>query len=183
MALAFPQHRLPPAVADMIHTKTEGSPLFMTDLLRYFRDRGIIAKAGDRWELARFLPDIEHNLPESMRAMIERMISQLDDEDRWLLLAASVQGNEFDSAVIARALGRDDAHVEERLQVVERAHQLVRLVEEREFPTRTLTLSYRFTHVLYQNALYVTIQPARRAQLSNAVAEASLPCTASNRAL
>ncbi|MDQ2839836.1 MAG: protein kinase [Acidobacteriota bacterium] len=172
MALEFPQHRLPPAVADMIHAKTEGNPLFMTDLLRYFRDREVIAKNGDRWELARSLPEIERHLPESMRAMIERMIGQLDEDDRRLLLAASVQGDDFDSAVIARALGRDDAHVEERLQVVERAHQLVRLVEEREFPTGTLTLAYRFTHVLYQNALYVTIQPARRAQLSNAVAEA-----------
>ncbi len=172
IALEFPQHRLPPAVADMIHAKTEGSPLFMTDLLRYFRDREVIAKKGERWELVGSLPEIERHLPESMRAMIERMIGQLDEDDRVLLLAASVQGNDFDSAVIARALGRDDAQVEERLQVVERAHQMVRLVEEREFSTGTLTLAYRFTHVLYQNALYVTIQPARRAQISNAVAEA-----------
>jgi predicted ATPase len=174
IALEFPQHRLPPEMAEVIHAKTEGSPLFMVDLLRYFRDRQIIARESGHWILARPLPDIKRDLPESMRAMIERMIGQLDERDRQLLVAASVQGHEFDSAVIARALGRDDASTEDRLQVLEQVHQLAALVEEREFPTKTLTLRYRFTHVLYENALYATLQPARRVALSNAVAEALL---------
>ncbi|MDQ2840222.1 MAG: protein kinase, partial [Acidobacteriota bacterium] len=174
IALEFPQHQFPPEVAEMIHAKTEGSPLFMTDLLRYFRDRKIVAQESGRWALARPLPDIERELPESMRAMIERMIGQLQEDDRRLLVAASVQGHEFDSAVLARALGRDDLTVEERLQVLERVHQFAGLVEEREFPTKAITLRYRFTHVLYQNALYATLQPARRVALSNAVAEALL---------
>src|SRR5262249_19402731 len=47
-------------------------------------------------------------------------------------------------------------------------------VREMEFPDRTLTLRYRFVHVLYQNALYVALGPTRRAQLSGAVAAALL---------
>ncbi len=174
IALEFPQHGLPAEVAEVIHAKTEGSPLFMTNLLRYFRHRQIIAQRNGRWMLARTLPDVARDLPESMRAMIERMIGQLQEKDRWLLIAASVQGHEFDSAVIARALGRDDAAVEERLQFLERAHQFAALIEERELPTRIVSLRYRFTHVLYQNALYAMLQPARRAALSNEVAEALL---------
>ncbi len=174
VALEFPQHRLPREVTEMIHAKTEGNPLFMTDLLRYFRDRQIIAQEGGRWVLAQPLPEIERDLPESMRAMIERMIGQLDQDDRLLLVAASVQGHEFDSAVLARALGTEDSIVEERLQALERVYELARLIEEREFPTKTLTLRYRFTHLLYQNALYATLRPARRIALSNAVAEALL---------
>ena len=172
--LEFPQHRLPPELGKMIHAKTEGSPLFMTDLLRYLRDQQIIARESSRWVLGRSLPEIERDLPESTRAMIERVIDRLAEHDRGLLVAASVQGHEFDSAVIARALGLDDAGVEERLEVLERVHQFVVLVEEREFPTRALTLRYRFTHVLYQNALYATLGPARRVALSNAVATALL---------
>ncbi len=174
LALEFPEHHLPPDAAEMIHAKTEGSPLFMTDLLRYFRDRQIIAQESGRWVLAQPLPEIERHLPESTRAMIERMIGQLDERDRRLLVAASVQGHEFDSAVIARALGIDDLSVEERLQVLERVHQFAMLLDERELPDKTLTLHYRFTHVLYQNALYATLQPARRVALSKAVAEAFL---------
>ena len=41
---------------------------------------------------------------------------------------------------------------------------------EHEFPDRTLTLRYGFVHVLYQNALYASLRPTRRAALSAAVA-------------
>ena len=46
-------------------------------------------------------------LPESIRSMIARKIDQLDGTERKILLAASVQGEEFDAAVIARALDTD----------------------------------------------------------------------------
>src|SRR5439155_7023540 len=107
-----------------------------------------------------------------VRSMIERKIAQLGEEDRRLLVAASVQGYEFEAAVAAKVLALDAADVEARLERLERVHAFVRLVEEREFPDRTLTLRYRFVHVLYQNALYASLRPTRRASLSAAVAQA-----------
>jgi predicted ATPase len=58
------------------------------------------------------------------------------------------------------------------LERLERVHAFVRLVGEHEFPDRTLTVRYRFVHVLYQNALYGRLRPTRRASLSAAVAQA-----------
>ena len=60
----------------------------------------------------------------------------------------------------------DPAEVEERLESLERVHVFVRRGEEMEFPDGTLTLKYRFVHVLYQNVLYASLQPTRRAALS-----------------
>jgi tetratricopeptide (TPR) repeat protein len=174
LALEFPDHRLPPALTELIHGKTEGSPLFVTDVVRYLRDRQVVAKSQGHWVLQGQLPDIEHDLPASTRAMIERKIAQLDDEDRRLLVAASVQGDEFDSAVVADALALDPGQVEERLANLERVHAFVRSVGERELPDRALTLRYRFTHMLYQNALYASLGPTRRAELSRSVADALL---------
>src|SRR5262249_5905572 len=113
-------------------------------------------------------------LPESVRSMIERKIDQLGEEDRRLVVAASVQGNEFDAAVVAKALTRDAADVEERLEMLERVHTFVQRVAEKEFPDGTLTLRYRFVHVLYQNALYALLTPARKGSLSIAVADVLL---------
>ena len=62
----------------------------------------------------------------------------------------------------------DPADVEERLEALERVHVFVKRGEEHEFPDRTLTLQYQFVHVLYQNALYASLQPTRRAALSGA---------------
>src|SRR5204862_5215620 len=99
---------------------------------------------------------------------------QLSTADRHLLMAASVQGPEFDSAVVAQLLGREAAEVEEQLHTLERVHVMVRLVREQTFPDRTLTLRYGFVHVLYQNALYAALQPTRKAAWSAATAHALL---------
>jgi serine/threonine protein kinase/predicted ATPase len=176
LALEFPEHRISAELPALIHSKTEGNPLFMADLVRYLRDRQVIAEEQGQWVLSQSLPSIERDLPESVRAMIERKIAQLSEEDRLLLVAASVQGYEFDSAIVAKAIEVDPADIEERLETLERVNSLVRLISEREFPERVLTQRYRFVHVLYQNALYASLRPTRKAQLSATIAEALLGC-------
>jgi hypothetical protein len=174
LALDFAGHCFPEALAEIIHARTEGNPLFMVDLLRYLRDRGVIAQECGVWALVQALPDLERELPESVRGMVQRKVTQLAADDRQLLMAASVQGPEFDSAVVADILGWDPANVEERLDILERVHFLVMRIHEQTFPDRTLTLRYRFVHVLYQNALCAALPPTRRAAWSAAAARALL---------
>ena len=174
LALRFPEHLFPPELSTRIHDRTEGNPLFMADLARFLRDRGVLAEHGGRWIMVGQLPEVENELPESVRSMVEKKISQLGDDDRRLLVAASVQGYEFDSVVVSKALAVDAAEVEERLDVLERVHGFVRLVGEKEFPDRTFTMRYRFVHVLYQNALCASLRPTRKSSLSAAVAEVLL---------
>lgn len=176
LALEFSGHRFPLEFHNVIHSKTEGSPLFMADLARYLRDRGAIAQVNGHWTLVQSLAEIERELPESVRGMIERKIAQLDEEDRRLLVAASIQGYEFDSAVIAQALRVDAGELEERLDRLDRVFAFVRLVSERELPSRVLTLRYRFVHMLYQNALYASLRATRKAALARDVAEALEGC-------
>jgi predicted ATPase len=82
-----------------------------------------------------------------------------------------VQGYECDSAVVAQVLNLDANEVEERLEKLERVFAFVKLASEAEFPNRTLTLKYRFVHVLYQKALYASLRATRKATLSRAVAQ------------
>ena len=148
LALEFPGHAFPSDFASVIHAKTEGSPLFMADLVRYLRDTGGIVEKSGGWALARSLPEVPRDLPESIRGMIQRKIERVEERDRKLLAAASVQGHEFDSAVVAEAVEMDAADIEDRLEILERVHVFVRRGEEREFPDRSLTLNYQFVHVL-----------------------------------
>jgi predicted ATPase len=174
LALAFAGHQFPEDFAAALHARTEGNPLFMVDLLRYLRDHGAIVPDHGAWALARAVPDLQRELPESVRSMIQRKVDELSTADRRLLMAASVQGPEFDSAVVAQVLGQEADEVEERLDVLERAHALVRPLREQTFPDGALTLRYAFVHVLYQNALYASLQPTRKATWSAAAAEALL---------
>jgi len=77
---------------------------------------------------------------------------------------------DFDSAIVAHVLGLDEAEVEERLDRLEREHAFVGFVEEKTCPDRTVTLRFRFAHVLYQNALFESLRATRRATLAGAVA-------------
>jgi predicted ATPase len=181
LALRFPEHLFPREFSARIHDRTEGNPLFMTDLVRFLQDRGVFAQHDGRWVMLGQLSDIEKELPESVRSMVEKKIGQLSNADHSLLVAASVQGSEFESAVVSRALGVDAAEVEERLDGLERVHGFVRLVGEKTFPDRTLTNRYRFVHVLYQNALCASLRPTQRVSLSAAVAEALLAYSGTHR--
>ncbi len=170
LELQYPDHRFPSEFARVIHTKTEGNPLFMVDVVRYLGASGVIAEHDGHWAIARTVPEIERELPVSIRSMIERKIGQLGESDRRLLAAASVQGHEFDSAVVAAVLDLDAADVEEQLVTLERVYVFVRRVEEAELPDRTLTVRYRFVHALYQNALHASLTPSRRVNYSAKVA-------------
>ena len=172
LALEFPGHRFPTELPDLVHAKTEGSPLFMADLVRYLAAKGMLVHDPDgRWVVDGSLSAIGAELPESVRAMIERKIAQLGEDDRLLLTVASIQGYQFDSAVVASVLSQDAADIELRLDALERIHRFVTVVDEREFPDRTLSVRYRFVHVLYQNALYGQLRATRKVTLSRAVAE------------
>lgn len=172
LSLEYPGNRFPANFPSVIQSKTEGNPLFMADLVRYLRDTGGIVQEQGQWALGRSLPESPRDLPASVRGMIERKIGQVDERDHALLAAASIQGTEFDSAILAEVLELDPSDIEERLDKLERVHVFVKKSEESEFPDRTLTVNYRFVHVLYQNALYDSIQPTRRTDLSGRIARA-----------
>ena len=171
LGLEFPEHAFPDALIDFVHERTDGSPLFMVNVIRYLHGVGAIVER-DGWRMVKPLSEIEKEVPESIRSMIERKIDLLDDADRRLMVVASVQGSEFHATVVAEAMEGDEAEIEESLERLDQVHNFVRRVGEEEMPDGSLTLRYRFVHALYQNTLYETLTPARRTKLSGAVANA-----------
>jgi tetratricopeptide (TPR) repeat protein len=102
--------------------------------------------------------------------MIQRKLDALGDDARQLLAAGAVQGVDFDSAMVAHTLELDEQDVEDRLDRLEREHALVRFTGEETCPDRTMTLRYRFTHVLYHNTMFASLRPTRRAAMAGAIA-------------
>ncbi len=172
--LKFPDNAFPDEFARMIHERTEGNPLFVVDLLRYLQERQAIVLRDGQWVLTGSLAETITGLPESVRSMVQRKMEQLGEDERKLLMAASIQGTDFDAAVVAETLDADAADIEEALEKLERKSGFVKLAAEHEYPNRSLTLRYRFVHALYQNAFYAALRPTRRVSLSKLAAEALL---------
>ena len=78
---------------------------------------------------------------------------------------ASVQGEEFTSAVLTGLLETDELDLEERLDRLDKVHRLIQTLGEEELPDRSFTTRYRFAHVLYQNDLYQNLVNKRRVLL------------------
>jgi len=171
LALQFVDHAFPRGFAALIHQRTEGHPLFVVDLLRDLRRRHVLRQQDGKWIIGEDLPSLEKALPESVRSLVQRKIDALDDADRRLLGAASVQGLDFDSSIVAGVLDRDQDDVEDCLERLEREHALVRFVDEHETDNRELTLRYRFAHHIYHNAFDASLRATRRATLSRAIAQ------------
>ncbi len=167
----YPNHRFPADFAHVIHARTEGSPLFVADLLRWLGTRGVIAEQLGRWTLVRPMPEVDRELPSSVRSMIERKITQVDETERRLLAAAAIQGAEFDTATVAAMLKADAADVEEQLLMLDKVYAFVRRVDDATYPDRSHSVRYRFVHALYQNTLAADIAPSRRAGWSAAAAD------------
>jgi len=157
---AFGEAEMPAELPAFVFRKTEGNPLFMTDLVRYVRETELRADAGAGGEV-----------PDSLRGLIDRMMQSVDAALGRILSIAAVQGYEFDSATLARVSGSPPANVEAQLRTAEQVHGFVTLVGESEQPDGVLTLQYRFVHVLYQDALYAAIPPSQRIAWARRIAE------------
>ena len=177
IALQFPENAFPRGFAQVVHERTEGNPLFMTDMLRFLTDRRILVEREGQWRLEQPIGEVRALIPAGVRSMIRLKIDHFNPEDRDLLICASVQGVQFDSAAVAQVLSRDPVDVEERLQELDTIHNFVRLVGEREFANRAVSVHYRFVHVFYQNALFDSLVPSRRAAYSLSIAEALVRLT------
>ena len=104
LSLEYPGHTFPEGLASLVHQQTEGSPLFMADLIKDLEQRKILKEVDGKWTMMQDIDELQVELPNSAKAMIELKIDQLDAKSRQLMAVASVQGFEFDSVVVAECI-------------------------------------------------------------------------------
>jgi len=168
----FPAHELPPQLGPLIHARTEGHPLFVTGVVQLLVDRGDIARTGERWQLGRALAPGAIEMPGTVNDIVHRRVAALSEEDRSALACASVLGREFSSCVLARLLEKEELEVEERLDRLDRVHQLLGHCGEEEVADGRLAVRYRFRQAVYPEALYAGLLSGKRILLHRRAAEA-----------
>ena len=97
LALRFPGTRHLEAMAEAIHRRTDGNPLFIVNVLDYLIGRGLVGTPETNVHEAA-VREVARAIPESLRGMIEKQIERLNDEEVGVLEAASVAGLEFGRA-------------------------------------------------------------------------------------
>ncbi len=147
-----------------------GNPLFASQLARLLKQSGVAVEEKGEWILTQEINELE--VPRSAEAVIEKRVERLDPEDVRVLQYASVEGNDFNSTVLAQLLDEDELDVLDRLEKIERKHQLVNTTGEMDLPDGDVATTLRFSHALVQTVLYKQVVGKRRILLHRKAAEA-----------
>jgi predicted ATPase len=156
-------------IADEVHRRTEGSPLFMVSVVDDLVDRGVLVRAGDHWTVESGSPAIELGIPASVQRLIERQLDRLDGPDQRLLEIASVVGAEFSAAAVASGAELETIEIETRCHEIARRQHLIHAAGAEEWPDGTVASRFGFQHALYREALYARLPAARRVELHRRV--------------
>jgi predicted ATPase/DNA-binding winged helix-turn-helix (wHTH) protein len=156
---------VPTGLVQLLYRYSEGNPLFLVAALQHLTRRGFLSRAAEGWKLNLPVEEIELEVPESLRTMIEAQLGRLDAEHRQVLEVASVAGTLFCSTLSARA-GKIDPEVFELCcDRLSRQHQILRPVEPLTLPDGTTFHPYVFVHAFYREILYRGQSSGRRASL------------------
>ena len=151
-----------------LYAHTEGHPLFTVELLRDFRDRGILALDQDEaWSLAG--PVDWGAIPARVEGVVASRLSGLTKELRDILDIAAAEGQEFTAELIARVESREGRDIVRHLSgQLQNPLQLVRGLDTRRLGVQRLS-RYRFGHQLVQKYLYDELDAVQRSYLHEAV--------------
>ncbi len=167
----FPGHQFPARLRQTVFRRTEGTPLFMVDLVEYLADQKAIVEEQGTWKLRVDLSEVEQRVPSNVRDLIQKQIERLSLDERTVLEAASVAGMECSSVAIAAGLENTVEWVEEHCEELARRHQFLSPALLVELPDGTVTPRHRFIHVLYRDVPYRLMAPRRRSQIHQRIAE------------
>jgi len=157
---------IPSDLAERIHDRTEGHPLFTEELIRSLRDSGVIEIVGASRELAIEREAIDAlALPSSIAAIIVTRIDRLPLTHQSTLKAASVAGRSFtiDDIEAIHPESLSPAEIKEHLEEAV-ALELIASSDQGR------ASEYRFSHVLIAEATYGLLPAEVRAPMHLALA-------------
>ncbi len=171
LALRFPGTRRREELAQSIHRRSGGNPLFMVNVVDLLVARKLLGASAAGAVLKTVLREVETGMPENLRQMIAMQVDRLPPAEQRLLESASVAGLEFSAIAVAAGLETETPVTEEACEALARRGQFLHPAGEGNLPDGTVAARYAFIHPLYQNVLYHRIAPGRRFLLHQRIAE------------
>ncbi len=153
-----------------LYRRTHGNPLFIIQILRNLQERGeIITDEQGQWKTSTSLN--WNTLSPEVEGVIGERIGRLDRELQELLLAASVEGEQFTVQVLEQLQGTPERIILRQLsRELGKRHRLVQELEETSVGGRRL-VRFRFVHSIIQQYLYRQLGTAECSVLHKEIAE------------
>ncbi|HEY93377.1 MAG TPA: hypothetical protein G4O15_00365, partial [Dehalococcoidia bacterium] len=164
MLSGITREEIPVRLAEAVHRQTEGNPLFIQEVIRYLTEEKLIDSSGGKMKTSD-IAQLESNIPEGLRDVIGKRLSNLSEECNRLLSVAAVIGRDFSLDTLRLVVNLDE---EIFFDALKEAIQTAILEERKQLGT----IHYRFTHAFFRQTLYEEMIAPRRLQLHQQVARA-----------
>ncbi|WP_415901340.1 helix-turn-helix transcriptional regulator [Neptuniibacter sp. QD29_5] len=148
---------LPPAKVTNIHKRTEGNPLFLAEMARYFQNEGLPSISG-QCQQADSIP-----LPKGISEVIGRRLNQVSQDCNEMLKFAAVIGRCFELSVLKKLCEDLPFNIDLGALIEEGLNAYI-LTNTNEYE------QYQFSHALIQDTLYTEIPRAKKASLHQKIA-------------
>jgi DNA-binding CsgD family transcriptional regulator len=156
------------AAAATIHAQAEGVPFIVEELVRTYREAGLLQQINGSWTLAR---NAERLVPSAVRTLIQRRAASLDDGSRELLATGALLGRAFriaDICAIRTKMNETSAcEVGEASKLLQPALSAGLLTEAGPESGRYLTFSHEQVRAFALDSL----SAARRKELHGAIVD------------
>jgi len=172
VTLAYPKSDLPRPFAELIHRHSDGNPLFVRALLDHLVQVGVLSHRTSRWSLTVPIEQIEPGVPDTLQRMLETQLERLTTDERQLLSAASVVGQNFTAWSVSALLSLSAVDAETRCTSLADRQQFLVSLGPHTLPNGGVTAEFGFRHALYRDALYRHIGATERVLLHSRFAHA-----------
>ena len=149
--------KLEPALEEKLTIKSEGSPFFVVESLRMLHSQGNLVLKNDKWHLV----DGDLAIPRKIRDVIIQRLVCLKNDQRRILDAASVIGDEFRVGLLSTLLDQDSLEILETLNIIAHATSLVCADEDK----------FRFDHSSSREIIYEALAKPLRLGYHRRIAE------------
>jgi len=137
------------SLTEAVRKMAGGNPFFLFEITGLMEDEGILKEKGEgNWYLKDDLK--EFTVPDTINALIQRRVDRLTLNEILLLRRAALQGDSFDSAILARMFTPDDEPLEKILDSLDHTHGLINHREN---------TIYSFSHHQIRMAVFRSIPP------------------------
>ncbi|MBN2057102.1 protein kinase [bacterium] len=146
---------------ELLARESEGVPLYITDMIHHFRDRGHLEYQAGGWRFA--VKPSEASMPTTIHDVLSERFKKLEEEHRKLLEYASVIGAGFDFAMLEELLGFEESTILDISGDLLRMGILVEHLESNEY-------ALDFQHNKFREYFYEELSSARRRWLHRKIA-------------
>jgi adenylate cyclase len=156
------QDAVPKEFCDLVFEKTRGNPFFVEEVIKSLKEEEVIYREGKKWKIKE-VSRIE--FPKTVKSVIKKRLSQLDEESQRVLTMASLVGKDFTFEALLGVAGIDEN------QLLEIMEQMLKsgLIKERVMRGQDV---FSFADIIVRDVVYEEVSHIRRKRLHSLVGNA-----------